>query len=121
MPPEKPTKHRDSGGLHGLLSQQGSKPWGLRRLVVIVGEAHNARTDLSFDTLGRLSPSLIVELTAEEMINLPASFAAGPGAAVRACPSHAAKSHPLWNVVMPPGMSGINLKEQLNAEGLKSR
>ena len=36
----------------------------LRRPMVIVDEAHNARTNLSFDTLGRLSPSLIVEFTA---------------------------------------------------------
>ncbi|KQU01598.1 DEAD/DEAH box helicase [Rhizobium sp. Leaf453] len=36
----------------------------MRRPMVIVDEAHNARTDLSFDTLGRLSPSLIVEFTA---------------------------------------------------------
>lgn len=36
----------------------------MRRPIVIVDEAHNARTDLSFDTLARLSPSLIVEFTA---------------------------------------------------------
>ena len=36
----------------------------LRRPVVIVDEAHNARTDLSFDVLARLAPSLIVEFTA---------------------------------------------------------
>jgi type III restriction enzyme len=36
----------------------------LRRPVVIVDEAHNARTSLSFDVLARLSPSLIVEFTA---------------------------------------------------------
>lgn len=36
----------------------------LRRPMVIVDEAHNARTSLSFDTLERLSPSLIVEFTA---------------------------------------------------------
>lgn len=36
----------------------------LRRPMVIVDEAHNARTDLSFDTLSRLKPSLIVEFTA---------------------------------------------------------
>ena len=36
----------------------------LRRPMVIVDEAHNARTDLSFLTLARLDPSLIVELTA---------------------------------------------------------
>ncbi|MEE1614045.1 DEAD/DEAH box helicase [Microvirga sp. CF3016] len=36
----------------------------LRRPMVIVDEAHNARTTLSFDTLARLKPSLIVEFTA---------------------------------------------------------
>jgi len=36
----------------------------LRRPMVIVDEAHNARTSLSFDTLARLKPSLIVEFTA---------------------------------------------------------
>jgi type III restriction enzyme len=36
----------------------------LHRPIVIVDEAHNARTALSFDTLARFSPSLILELTA---------------------------------------------------------
>ena len=36
----------------------------LRRPVVIVDEAHNARTDLSFTTLGNVLPSCIVEFTA---------------------------------------------------------
>jgi type III restriction enzyme len=36
----------------------------LRRPVVIVDEAHNARTDLSFATLGTVLPSCIVEFTA---------------------------------------------------------
>ena len=36
----------------------------LRRPVVIVDEAHNARTDLSFATLGSMMPSCIVEFTA---------------------------------------------------------
>lgn len=36
----------------------------LRRPVVIVDEAHNARTDLSFTTLGAVLPSCIVEFTA---------------------------------------------------------
>ena len=36
----------------------------LHRPMVIVDEAHNARTNLSFDTLSRLNPSLIVEFTA---------------------------------------------------------
>jgi len=36
----------------------------LRRPIVIVDEAHNARTDLSFATLGSVQPSCIVEFTA---------------------------------------------------------
>lgn len=36
----------------------------LHRPMVIVDEAHNVRTALSFDTLARFSPSLILELTA---------------------------------------------------------
>ncbi len=36
----------------------------LHRPLVIVDEAHNARTDLSFDTLARFRPSCILELTA---------------------------------------------------------
>ncbi|WP_339109909.1 DEAD/DEAH box helicase family protein [Thioclava sp. GXIMD4216] len=36
----------------------------LHRPMVIVDEAHNARTALSFDTLSRFNPSLILELTA---------------------------------------------------------
>lgn len=36
----------------------------MRRPMVIVDEAHNARTELSFDTLARLRPSLILEFTA---------------------------------------------------------
>jgi type III restriction enzyme len=36
----------------------------LRRPIVIVDEAHNARTPLSFDTLERFNPSVILEYTA---------------------------------------------------------
>lgn len=36
----------------------------LHRPIVIVDEAHNARTELSFRTLARFSPSCIIELTA---------------------------------------------------------
>lgn len=36
----------------------------LRRPIVIVDEAHNARTDLSFSTLGGVLPSCIIEFTA---------------------------------------------------------
>lgn len=41
----------------------------LHRPMVIVDEAHNARTSLSFDTLARFDPSLILELTATPQIN----------------------------------------------------
>ena len=36
----------------------------MRRPVVIVDEAHNARTELSFETLARFNPACIIELTA---------------------------------------------------------
>jgi type III restriction enzyme len=36
----------------------------LRRPIVVVDEAHNARTDLSFSTLGQTLPSCIIEFTA---------------------------------------------------------
>ena len=40
----------------------------LHRPMVIVDEAHNARTDLSFETLARFTPSLILEMTATPVI-----------------------------------------------------
>ncbi len=36
----------------------------LNRPIVIMDEAHNARTKLSFDTIARLNPSCVIELTA---------------------------------------------------------
>lgn len=36
----------------------------VRRPIVIVDEAHNSRTDLSFETLSRFNPSCIIEFTA---------------------------------------------------------
>lgn len=48
--------HRPVASLSNLLK--------LHRPMVIVDEAHNARTSLSFDTLARFDPSLILELTA---------------------------------------------------------
>jgi type III restriction enzyme len=48
--------HRPVASLANLLR--------LHRPMVIVDEAHNVRTPLSFDTLARFSPSLILELTA---------------------------------------------------------
>jgi type III restriction enzyme len=40
----------------------------MRRPVVIIDEAHNARTSLSFDTLARFRPSCIIEFTATPAI-----------------------------------------------------
>lgn len=60
-----------SGRLPDLLPGADGKPkpslvnmLRLRRPIVIVDEAHNARTDLSFSTLGNVRPSCIVEFTA---------------------------------------------------------
>lgn len=57
--------------LAGLDKHADSKPvislanvLALHRPIVIVDEAHNARTDLSFTTLSRFSPSCILEFTA---------------------------------------------------------
>lgn len=53
-----------------LLSDNGTTPCSLANVLrlhrpfVIVDEAHNSRTDLGFDTLRRLNPSGILELTA---------------------------------------------------------
>ena len=45
----------------------------LHRPMVIVDEAHNARTPLSFQTLARFRPSMVLEMTATpELINDPA-------------------------------------------------
>ena len=41
----------------------------LHRPMVIVDEAHNARTELSFKTLARFSPSLILEMTATPILS----------------------------------------------------
>ncbi len=49
----------------------------LRRPMIIVDEAHNARTKLSFDVLARLAPSLIVEFTATPVTPDKADIADG--------------------------------------------
>lgn len=61
----------DAKALQGLEKLENGKPIyslanviRLRRPIVIVDEAHNARTDLSFSTLARLDPAAILELTA---------------------------------------------------------
>lgn len=61
----------DPAAMAGLeKTEAGTVPYSLanvlrlRRPIVIVDEAHNARTALSFDTLARFRPSCILELTA---------------------------------------------------------
>jgi len=48
----------------GVIAYSLANVLRLRRPIVIVDEAHNARTSLSFDTLARFRPSCIIELTA---------------------------------------------------------
>lgn len=52
-------KHEDGSPVYSL-----ANVLALRRPLVIVDEAHNARTDLSFSTLKRFAPSCILEFTA---------------------------------------------------------
>ena len=48
----------------GLLAYSLANVMRIYRPLVIVDEAHNARTELSFDTLARFRPSAIIEFTA---------------------------------------------------------
>lgn len=52
-------KHENGAPVYSL-----ANVLALHRPIVIVDEAHNARTDLSFTTLARFSPSCILEFTA---------------------------------------------------------
>ena len=52
-------KHEDGSSVYSL-----ANVLALHRPLVIVDEAHNARTDLSFSTLKRFAPSCILEFTA---------------------------------------------------------
>lgn len=61
----------DSALLESLEKYEDGKPvqsvanlLRLHRPIVVVDEAHNARTDLSFETLARFNPSCIIEFTA---------------------------------------------------------
>ena len=52
---------RDDNGLVDLSLANALR---LRRPIVIMDEAHNARTPVSFDSLARFGPSFVLELTA---------------------------------------------------------
>lgn len=54
----------EDGGRSGAPIPSLANVLRLRRPIIIVDEAHNARTPLSFDTLKRLRPGCIVEFTA---------------------------------------------------------
>ena len=49
---------------NGTIAYSLANVMRIHRPLVIVDEAHNARTDLSFDTLARMRPSAIIEYTA---------------------------------------------------------
>jgi type III restriction enzyme len=49
---------------NGVITYSLANVLSMHRPLVIMDEAHNARTELSFDTLVRFNPSAIVELTA---------------------------------------------------------
>ncbi|MBL0927749.1 MAG: DEAD/DEAH box helicase family protein [Phycisphaerales bacterium] len=52
------------GGVGGTFAKSLANVFRLRMPLVIVDEAHNARSDLSYDTLRRFNPSGIIEFTA---------------------------------------------------------
>lgn len=51
-------------GEGGIVKKSLANVLNLRRPIVVVDEAHNARTDLSFEVLARFNPSTIIEFTA---------------------------------------------------------
>jgi type III restriction enzyme len=58
--------YRQNGQLmdHGLVDPDLVHVLARYRPLVVVDEAHNARTDATFDVLGELNPSLVLEITA---------------------------------------------------------
>jgi type III restriction enzyme len=51
-------------GNGGIYKKSMANALCLRRPIIVVDEAHNARTDLSFNVLSRINPSTIIEFTA---------------------------------------------------------
>jgi type III restriction enzyme len=58
--------YRQNGQLmdHGLADPSLAAVLAAYRPLIVVDEAHNARSDASFDALGRLGPALVLEITA---------------------------------------------------------
>ena len=89
----------------------------LRRPIVIVDEAHNARTDLSFSALGDVLPSCIVEFTATPArAKNPSNVLHYVSAAELSTPQARMIKLPLWVVTRPPGQ-----RDQLLADALTLR
>jgi len=61
---EQPDDLEKLNGEEGIISYSLANVLRLRRPMVIVDEAHNARTSLSFEVLARFNPSCILEFTA---------------------------------------------------------
>lgn len=87
----------------------------LRRPVVIVDEAHNARTDLSFTTLANVLPSCIIEFTATPDTKRNPSNVLHRVAAAELKAENMVKL-PLRVITRPPGQ-----QEQLLAEAISLR
>jgi len=62
-------ERNDDGPYKGMVKFSFANLCHLHQPLVILDEAHNARTELSFETLRRLSPACIIEFTATPNLN----------------------------------------------------
>lgn len=96
----------------------------LRRPVVVVDEAHNARTGLSFETLNRFNPSCIIEFTAtpdreKNPSNVLASVSAAElNAADMIKLPIRLETRPQWKELLS---DAVALRNQLEAAAVKER
>lgn len=111
-----------AGVAQGLMSGPDGRPipslvnvLRVRRPVVIVDEAHNARTELSFSTLAAVAPSCIVEFTATPARNKQPSNVLHRVSAAELKAEHMVKL-PLRVVTRHPSQ-----RDQLLAEAVKLR
>ena len=88
----------------------------LRRPIVIVDEAHNVRTDLSFGTLGTVLPSCIVEFTAT-----PARSGAAPSNVLHHVSAAELKAADMVKLPLRVITRHPSQKDQLLAEALSLR
>ncbi|MEY2493393.1 MAG: type restriction enzyme [Verrucomicrobiota bacterium] len=88
----------------------------LRRPIVIVDEAHNARTDLSFATLGNVLPSCIVEFTAT-----PARTGAAPSNVLHHVSAAELKGADMVKLPLRVITRHVSQKDQLLSEAVTLR